>query len=42
MAALALKLAEAPYNLNNFPAARAAIQQALAAATGPSMKAAAE
>ena len=31
--ALALKLAEAPYSLNNFPAARAAIQQALAAAT---------
>jgi tetratricopeptide (TPR) repeat protein len=31
--ALALKLAEAPYSLNNFPAARAAIQQAQAAAT---------
>ena len=31
--ALALQLAEAPYNLNDFPAARAAIQQALAAAT---------
>jgi AAA ATPase domain/Adenylate and Guanylate cyclase catalytic domain/Tetratricopeptide repeat len=39
--ALALKLAEAPYSLNNFPAAQAAIQQALDAATTDADRAAA-